>query len=348
MTYICECGKEFNNKKSLISHYTHCDIHCQCNGKKLKRKPHVGSMNWENRTPEEIQLSHLKSGQTLKNKIKSGEFTPYWKGKHHSEKTKQLLREKYVERIKNEGRIATYNKNACDFFDKLNKEKNWNLQHAQNGGEYVICGFWLDAYDQKNNIVVEYDEPKHYIDVKNNVLRDKDIERQNIIIHNLKCKFYRYNSKMNIFYEAYLNNDDIYEEFDKILSNNLIDFSNYYTIKHSLKIYSKYSFKSFKIYCEYHNINIEKKKKTNKQLKLKIIQENKQNRENQKQINRNILINAISNSNIDFSKSGWSGKLYKYLKDRNELIDKCLYRCIKRYYPEFLQSENIWKRKGTI
>ena len=79
-----------------------------------------------------------------------------------------------------------------------------------------------------------------------------------------------------------------------------------------------------------------------------IIQENKQIRENQKQINRNILINAISNSNIDFSKSGWSGKLYKYLKDRNELIDKCLYRCIKRYYPEFLQSENIWKRKGTV
>ena len=97
MTHICECGKEFNNKKSLISHYTHCDIHCQCNGKKLKRKPHVGSMNWENRTPEEIQLSHLKSGQTLKNKIKSGEFTPYWKGKHHSEKTKQLLRENHKE-----------------------------------------------------------------------------------------------------------------------------------------------------------------------------------------------------------------------------------------------------------
>ena len=30
---------------------------------------------------------------------------------------------------------------------------------------------------KKKNIALEYDEPKHYIDIKNNILREKDIKR---------------------------------------------------------------------------------------------------------------------------------------------------------------------------
>ena len=35
---------------------------------------------------------------------------------------------------------------------------------------------------KKKNIVVEYDEKKHYVDVDNNILKDKDIKRQTEII----------------------------------------------------------------------------------------------------------------------------------------------------------------------
>lgn len=59
----------------------------------------------------------------------------------------------------------------------MNKDKNWNLQYYANGGECKIYGYFVDGYDKDLNIVFEYDEARHYKDVYNNVLIDKDIER---------------------------------------------------------------------------------------------------------------------------------------------------------------------------
>ena len=54
-----------------------------------------------------------------------------------TEETKQKLRKIFKERVeKQKGKFKCfYNKNACKFIDKLNLEKHWNLQHAENGGE---------------------------------------------------------------------------------------------------------------------------------------------------------------------------------------------------------------------
>ena len=82
-----------------------------------------------------------------------------------------------------------YNPTACKYFDELNIKNGWNLKHAMNGGEQNILNFFVDAYDSKNNIVVEYDESHHF---KNGVLKSKDIRRQHIIIDHINCKFYRY------------------------------------------------------------------------------------------------------------------------------------------------------------
>lgn len=68
------------------------------------------------------------------------------------------------------------------------------MQHAKNGGEFQTeIGYFVDGYDKERNIVVEYDEKKHYKDAKNNILTDKDKKRQNAIIKLLKCDFYRFN-----------------------------------------------------------------------------------------------------------------------------------------------------------
>ena len=75
-------------------------------------------------------------------------------------------------------------------------------QHAENDGEVLCLGYWLDGYDKNLNIVFEYDEPKHYIDKENNILRDYDIKRQTRIIEKLKCEFWRYNEYLNLLYRV--------------------------------------------------------------------------------------------------------------------------------------------------
>lgn len=88
---------------------------------------------------------------------------------------------------------AIFNPLACDYLDKLSEQYNWELRHAKNGGEVQLFGYFLDGYDKKKNIVVEYDE-KHHYDVYGK-LKEKDVVRMNYIINKLQCKFFRYNEK---------------------------------------------------------------------------------------------------------------------------------------------------------
>jgi hypothetical protein len=92
-----------------------------------------------------------------------------------------------------------YNPIACQYFDELNISNNWSLRHALNGGEIELLGYFLDAYDKERNIVVEYDEPRHYDKFGN--LKQKDVLRQQNIITHLGCRFFRYNEKTKELYE---------------------------------------------------------------------------------------------------------------------------------------------------
>ncbi len=89
-----------------------------------------------------------------------------------------------------------FNPVACSYFDKLNTERGWNLQHAMNGGEKRLLCYYPDAYDSNRNIVVEYDESHHY-DIGAN-LKEKDVIRMNNLIKELGCQFYRYNEQTQI------------------------------------------------------------------------------------------------------------------------------------------------------
>lgn len=126
-------------------------------------------------------------------------------GKKASDETKRKMRISAINHIiKNNGGICTmHNINACIYLDNLSKENGWNLKHALNGGEFFVknLGYFVDGYDVNNNIVVEFDEKLHYN--KDGSLKNKDIIRQNEIINELKCKFFRYNEIKGELYEIY-------------------------------------------------------------------------------------------------------------------------------------------------
>ena len=105
---------------------------------------------------------------------------------------KRLKRIEHISRNKFEGNqvFPSYNKKACELFDEISEKNNIHIQHAMNGGEYYIkeLGYWLDGYDELNNIVYEFDEKYHFIKGQ---LKEKDIIRQKEIEEFLKCKFVR-------------------------------------------------------------------------------------------------------------------------------------------------------------
>lgn len=143
----------------------------------------------------------LKKSENLKNVFKDEE----WKKKHregmlNSEKLKQSrqsdeYRNKKRQQFSNCMKLGTkpktcFNPKACKVFDKIMEEKGVFIQHAMNGGEYLVegLGYWLDGYDEKNNVAYEYDEKHHFI---NGELRESDKKRQKQIEEKLNCKFIR-------------------------------------------------------------------------------------------------------------------------------------------------------------
>ena len=114
-------------------------------------------------------------------------------------KTRAKIRESKLKHHVENGTLycGCVNPKACEYIDKLNMERGWNLQHANNGGEVIVCGYRLDGFDKGKNIVLEYDEPHHY---SGGVLQEKDVVRQNRIVSLLGCEFWRYDEKRNNLY----------------------------------------------------------------------------------------------------------------------------------------------------
>ena len=121
-----------------------------------------------------------------------------------SDETKRKMRISFINRMKK--RFGNFpirsNPNACKFIDEIGNKLGYNFQHAANIGEYHIkhLGYFVDGYDKDKNVVIEYDEPKHYY--KNGKLRNKDIVRMTEIKNHLNCKFIRYNeiTKQIVYY----------------------------------------------------------------------------------------------------------------------------------------------------
>ena len=108
-----------------------------------------------------------------------------------SEEYKAKKREQWERDFKNGRRPrASYNPKACKVFDYIMQRDGVHIQHALNGGEFLVegLGYWLDGYDVEHNVAYEYDEKNHFIGGK---LKEKDIKRQKKIEEKLHCKFIR-------------------------------------------------------------------------------------------------------------------------------------------------------------
>ena len=81
-----------------------------------------------------------------------------------------------------------FNQKACEFFKSLNDRFDLEGYYAENGGEFHIkeLGYFVDYYEPNLNLVIEWNEEKHY-DV--NKLNDKHLKRQRQIKNKLGCMF---------------------------------------------------------------------------------------------------------------------------------------------------------------
>lgn len=131
-------------------------------------------------TDERVALNVKKTGETLHKLHQEGIiFSPTIRPE-----VKKKLRETFQRKVVELGGFPNYNPIACKIFDDINKEMDWNGIHAMNGGEFKICGYWVDYYEPNLNIVIEYYENFH----KNSIVRDEF--RQSEIVKELNCKFY--------------------------------------------------------------------------------------------------------------------------------------------------------------
>lgn len=179
------CGKTFQTTKQLLGHLRSCKMHPN---KALHDE------------------AYKRGGQTLSTHIKNGTVVPAWKNRHHTAATKQKMRKSACQYLLSKAaNPCRYNKRSIPILEQIAKEHGWNIQHAENGGEfYTGIGYFVDAYDKEKNVVLEYDEPTHYTDIENNILRKKDIIRQKEIIEHLHCEYWRYNEKTMVLWKVEL------------------------------------------------------------------------------------------------------------------------------------------------
>lgn len=144
------------------------------------------------------------------------------KGKKHSEKTKRKMRIIMIEKMLKNGNKYTpsYNKKSIPLFISLNKDFSLEGIFAENPREHLIkdIGYFVDYYEPNLNLVIEWNEEKHYELNKNTnryVLNKKHKTRQKEIKKYLRCKFINIREKT-------FNKEKLYKK----INNYLFDYHN--------------------------------------------------------------------------------------------------------------------------
>jgi very-short-patch-repair endonuclease len=258
-------------------------------------------------------------------------------GHKHSEETKKRISEKRKQWLLEHKEQHVWRRDSkflsepCEHLKTYLKEKGINF--VEEYEPFKDVNYCVDIAWPDEKIAIEVNGNQHYN--KDGSLSKYYQKRHNLFesrgwkifeIHYTKC----YNININ--------------DFKDILNLSIYD-KNYvgkYFSKKELKEINRKN----KIIEKIKNKEIQKQIKQNKIISIKNI--NKKIKIQKENKERKIIYNLLNNSGIDFTKSGWSTKAYNYLLERNELWNKGILRCIRKYYPEFLKREDVWKRKGSI
>lgn len=194
------CGKEIDKDPhfSYKRYYSikFCSVLCRA----TSRKGNKGKKHNEETKAKISKNHHDVSGSNnpmhgkfhsdeTKRKMREGHWdnsgeNNFFYGKTHSQETKRKIRLQRLERLEETfgvGFVPNWNKKACKYFEKFDKENNTEGQYATNGGEYKIeeLGYWVDYINHDLKIIIEWDEYRHYFKGK---LKEKDVLRQKEIM----------------------------------------------------------------------------------------------------------------------------------------------------------------------
>jgi hypothetical protein len=168
------CKKKFNPcKKTSVFCSRECSISATHKGKKLSEE-----------TKQKVRIANIgkKYSDELKLKISKNRT-----GIMHTEETKEKMRDSHLEylsyKIKTGQPICPMvGKNEKKILDNIEIEKNIEIIR-----QFRVCGYFVDGYDKKNNVVYEIDE-KYHEKIKT---LERDKKRQQNIINKLNCEFIR-------------------------------------------------------------------------------------------------------------------------------------------------------------
>lgn len=312
--YKCKyCNREIKNKGALIVHEKSCLLNP--NRKKCKNRiGNHGKTKGYKGTNQFIkakqECKQLNVSEETKEKIRKSLL-----GKHLSDEHKNNIRkglQHWKDTHKEEFINYSKQKSKCaENFKNYLKQNNINFieEYCPYPNERLYS---LDIAWPDEKIAVEINGSQHYD--KNGNLNQYTLDKQ-IFFEKKGWKI------IQIYYKWCYGVIENYKEINSIFD---------------LPIHNKEYVKE--CFTRKYLKNKEKIDNHLKRLELK-----QQEYDKRKQI----IENLINNSGIDFTKSHWPTEAVKYLENRNELWNKGIFRCIRKYYPEFLQRKDIWKRKGS-
>ena len=310
------CGREILNKGALVNHENACDLNpnkIKCPNRKGNGGKTKGYSIWNKGLTQEIDQRIKNRTITWKNNYKNGKFnlnTHKW-----TEEEKINLSEKrkqWLAEHKDEHvwrRDSKFLSQPCENLKQYLRDKNINFVE-----EY-------EPFDDINYCLdIAWPDEKFAIEVNGNQHYNKDGSLSNY-----------YQKRHNLFIKRGWKIFEIH--YSKCYNIQIDDFQDIL----NLPIYDK----------DYVGKYFSKKELKEKQ-KLEIKLQKQKEKQKVEEQHKQIIYNLINNSGIDFTKSGWSKKCIEYLLNRNEMFNKGIFRMIRKYYPEFLQKEDVWKRKGSI
>lgn len=142
-----------------------------------------------------IEKADEMNERVTQQKVRRGEANGNYGRPKRTEEIERM-RKSAIERVIRRGTCVAYNPDSIEIIEEYGKLHGYEFIHAENGGEYQVPNttFFVDGYDEENNVVIEFDEKYHM----NETQQELDRERQDIIGKILKCKFIRINENNNI------------------------------------------------------------------------------------------------------------------------------------------------------